>query len=96
MLFDRENVLPIKRAAQMKSNAIETLFPKNKAAIADLRRRDPVFDEICRDYQLLSEEYLSINAEPGSESDRFACDIRETLNGLRDEIAQSLRRAGKM
>ena len=80
----------------MKSNAVYTVFPNNKTAIADLRRTDAVFDEICRDYQLLSEEYLSMNAEPGSQSYHFACDIRETLEGLRDEIAQSLRRAGKM
>ncbi|MDP5221014.1 hypothetical protein Q5Y75_27920 [Ruegeria sp. 2205SS24-7] len=75
---------------------LDTLFPNHQAAIAGLRRADAVFDEICRDYQLLSDEYLSMNAEPGSQSYQFACDIRETLDGLRDEIAQSLRRAGKM
>ncbi|WP_299664689.1 hypothetical protein [uncultured Ruegeria sp.] len=75
---------------------LHTLFPNHKAAIADLRRADTVFDEICRDYQLLSDEFLSMNTEQGSQSYQFACDIRETLDGLRDEIAQSLRRAGKM
>ncbi len=79
----------------MKCNAVDNLFPNQEAAIADLRRVDTVFDEICRDYQLLSDEYLSLSAEPGSQSYQFACDIRETLDGLRDEIARSLRRAGK-
>ncbi len=79
----------------MKCNAVDNLFPNQEAAIADLRREDTVFDEICRDYQLLSDEHLSLSAEPGSKSYQFACDIRETLDGLRDEIARSLRRAGK-
>ncbi len=57
---------------------------------------DAVFDEICRDYQLLCAEHLSMNSEPGSRSYQITCDIRETLSGLRGEIAQALRRAGKM
>ncbi|WP_282170407.1 hypothetical protein [Ruegeria atlantica] len=80
----------------MKGLDLDTLFPDHQAAIADLRRVDTVFDEICQDYQLLSDEYLSMNAEPGSQSYQIQCDISETLDGLRDEIAQSLRRAGKM
>ncbi|RBW58832.1 hypothetical protein [Ruegeria sp. A3M17] len=80
----------------MKGLELDTLFPDHQAAIADLRRVDTVFDEICRDYQLLSDEYLSMSTEPGSQSYQFECDIRETLDGLRDEIAQSLRRAGKL
>ncbi|NOD65259.1 MULTISPECIES: hypothetical protein [unclassified Ruegeria] len=80
----------------MKRNAIDNLFPNQKATIAALRRVDTVFDEICRDYQLLSEEYPALNTEPGSQSYQLACDIRETLDGLRDEIVRSLRRAGKM
>ncbi|MCG7522464.1 hypothetical protein [Ruegeria sp. Ofav3-42] len=80
----------------MKGSVLDALFPDQQAAIADLRRADTVFDEICRDYLLLSDEYLSMDTEPGSQSYQFACDIRETLDGLRDEIAQSLRRAGKM
>ncbi len=80
----------------MKGYKLDTLFPNHQAAIADLRRADMVFDEICRDYQLLSDEYLLVESAPGSQSYQFTCDIRETLDGLRDEIAQSLRRAGKM
>lgn len=80
----------------MKGHVLDTLFPDHQAEIADLRRADLVFDEICRDYQLLCDEYLSMNIEPGSQSYQFACDLRDTLDGLRDEIAQSLRRAGKM
>ncbi|WP_170357369.1 hypothetical protein [Ruegeria arenilitoris] len=80
----------------MKGIALDILFPNHQAAIADLRRADTVFDEICQDYQLLSDEYLSVNTEPGSQSFPIACDIRESLDGLRDEIARSLLRAGKM
>ncbi|WP_170400902.1 hypothetical protein [Ruegeria arenilitoris] len=80
----------------MKGIVLDTLFPDQQAAIADLRREDIIFDEICRDYLLLSDEYLALNTESGSQSLNIACDIRETLDGLRDEIAQSLRRAGKM
>ncbi|WP_372572620.1 hypothetical protein [Ruegeria jejuensis] len=80
----------------MEGYSLDTLFPEHQAAIADLRRADTVFDEICRDYQLLSDEYLTMNSASGSQSYQFACDIRETLDGLRDEIAQALRRAGKM
>ncbi|WP_298854196.1 hypothetical protein [uncultured Ruegeria sp.] len=80
----------------MKGLDLDTLFHDHQTAIADLRRVDTVFDEICRDYQLLNDEYLSMNTEPGSQSYQFECDIRETLDGLRDEIAQSLKRAGKM
>ncbi|WP_170448978.1 MULTISPECIES: hypothetical protein [Ruegeria] len=80
----------------MKGIALDILFPNHQAAIVDLRRADTVFDEICRDYQLLSDEYLSVNTEPGSRSYPIARDIRESLDGLRDEIAESLRRAGKI
>ncbi|MBY6083819.1 hypothetical protein [Ruegeria arenilitoris] len=80
----------------MKGIALDILFPNHRAAIADLRRADTVFDEICRDYQLLSDEYLSVNTEPRSRSYTIARDIRESLDGLRDEIAESLRRAGKI
>ncbi|WP_170337406.1 hypothetical protein [Ruegeria arenilitoris] len=80
----------------MKGIALDNLFPNHRAAIADLRRADTVFDEICRDYQLLSDEYLSVNTEPRSRSYTIARDIRESLDGLRDEIAESLRRAGKI
>ncbi len=80
----------------MEGYVLDTLFPDHQSAIADLRRADKVFDEICRDYQLLCDEYQSMNIEPGSHSYQFACDIRDTLDGLRDEIVQSLRRAGKM
>ncbi|WP_170392411.1 hypothetical protein [Ruegeria arenilitoris] len=80
----------------MKGIALDILFPNHRAAIADLRRADTVFDEICRDYQLLSDEYHSVNTEPRSRSYTIARDIRESLDGLRDEIAESLRRAGKI
>lgn len=80
----------------MKGIALDILFPNHQAAIVDLRRADTVFDEICRDYQLLSDEYLSVNTEPRSRSYTIARDIRESLDGLRDEIAESLRRAGKI
>ncbi|WP_170363821.1 hypothetical protein [Ruegeria arenilitoris] len=80
----------------MKGIALDILFPNHRTAIADLRRADTVFDEICRDYQLLSDEYLSVNTEPRSRSYPIARDIRESLDGLRDEIAESLRRAGKI
>ncbi len=80
----------------MKSTILDTLFPDHKSAIADLRRVDTVFDEICKDYQLLSDEYATMKSEPGSTTNKFALDVRETLDGLRDEIAQSLRRARKL
>ncbi|WP_171122850.1 MULTISPECIES: hypothetical protein [unclassified Ruegeria] len=79
----------------MKGIALDILFPDHQSAIAELRLSDTVFDEICRDYELLCDEYLALNAETGSQSFNFVCDIRETLKGLQDEIAESLRRAGK-
>ncbi|WP_010443744.1 hypothetical protein [Ruegeria conchae] len=87
---------PSNESSQLERYAFDTLFPDHQTAIADLRRADTEFDEICRDYQLLCDEFLSMNSEPGSHSYQFACDIRDTLDGLRDEILQSLRRAGKM
>lgn len=96
MLSDWAISRPIERAIQMKSNSVDTLFSTHRAAIAALRSRDAVFDEICRDYQLLSEEYFSSETKPGSKPSQFARDIRETLNGLADEILQSLQRSGKI
>ncbi len=87
---------PSNEPSQLDGYAFDTLFPDHQSAIADLRLVDTEFDEICRDYQLLCDEFLSMNIEPGSHLYQFACDIRDTLDGLRDEITQSLRRAGKM
>lgn len=80
----------------MKSNAIFARFPNHRTAIAELRSTDAVFDEICRDFQLLSDELNSLNTKSETQSLQFALDVTETLTGLQDEIVLALRRAGKM
>lgn len=69
---------------------LENQFPSQTEAIADLRKVDPIFDEICRDFILLAEDYQKIESGQERVSENVRSDFRESLGGLRKEIAQTL------
>ncbi|MBD8874676.1 hypothetical protein DYI23_12595 [Roseibium polysiphoniae] len=56
--------------------------------IVSLRLLDEVFDEICRDYEVMLEEL----AKGGDAA--FESDLAETLEGLEGEILKHLTRLG--
>ncbi|MEM9393793.1 MAG: hypothetical protein AAGA38_08045 [Pseudomonadota bacterium] len=71
----------------MPFHTLEISFPKHKGLIALLRREQPVFDEICRDYEALIPE----TTELGDAADaQWRASLEETLGALRQEIAAAL------
>ena len=60
-------------------------FPQDAELIVELHRTDPVFAEICDDYQGLCA------LEPRDANDKEL--VSETLKGLQEEIARHLERA---
>ena len=63
----------------------DQLFPRKRDEIRRLRRANQVFDEICRDYEVMAKML----------SDNSLADVAagESLEGLKDEISLFLQRS---
>ncbi len=69
---------------------LKSTFASEYELLQTLRRTDPTFAEICRDYELLTAEIASLSAAT-IEENRHLGDLQDSLSGLRDELRDSLR-----
>ena len=71
---------------------LQTLFPDDVDTIATLCSVNPVFDEICNDFQLMYAELRKATKEEPLDSNSAHSQAWESYSALRDEIAEILRR----
>lgn len=69
-------------------------FPNGLPAVLRLRSEDPVFDEICGDLELPGQDVELLSAKEGVLEDGAHRDILESMQALRQEIVEILRRKG--
>ena len=69
---------------------LENTFPEEIAVIRRLRRSDPVLDEICRDFELLSRELARLATLKDRPGNDHVSDIRQSLAGLVSEIRSQI------
>ncbi|PSL19605.1 hypothetical protein CLV88_10527 [Shimia abyssi] len=70
----------------MRNGAIrspEDLFAEQRSEVRRLRNDDPVFDEICHDFELMAKVLRE-----GKQNDEA---VAESLDGLSEEIRRHLR-----
>ncbi len=67
------------------ANTLEQLLPDRQDDIRWLRAQDPIFDEICTDYELIAD----VARKEASEDEAIA----ECLDGLKEEIHRALTRS---
>lgn len=60
--------------------------------VAGRRKIDPVFDEICRDFETLAELVDPPDENPNHQISNLQWDLKVTLNALQDEIRDRLKR----
>ncbi|MCP4382586.1 MAG: hypothetical protein GY798_14410 [Hyphomicrobiales bacterium] len=63
-------------------------FPGRSAEIAARRRDDPSFDEICRDFELISADLTRLDSEEHRGQSDQLVHLTSTLAGLHGEIAE--------
>lgn len=71
---------------------LRTAFADDYDRLQALRKTDPIFAEICRDYETLLIEAKQL-ASASQDGGRHAQDLEDSLSGLRDELARMLRKA---
>lgn len=82
-----------------RDNAVkaEDCLPAYRHAIAHLRQSDPVFAEICRDYELLADDLNTLLQKAASSNSRAFADhamLLDSIRGLTNEIRAALQRSG--
>ena len=71
---------------------LEKAFPGRSVLVSRQRAADPIFDEICRDFELISADLTKFGAEVDERTGQIA-DTASTLAGLHEEIVQRLERS---
>ncbi|MEM7464417.1 MAG: hypothetical protein AAF362_17235 [Pseudomonadota bacterium] len=61
-------------------------FPGYEVQIAELRRTNTVFDEICTDFIAMREELESCSEKKKSRDREYLSNINESMSALRKEI----------
>lgn len=65
-------------------------FRDRKEEIRERRARDPLFDEVCRDFELLSSELASDAITAETDTAAWRVDAEDSLRALKAEILQLL------
>jgi hypothetical protein len=65
-------------------------FHDREAEIRVRRAQDPLFDEVCRDFELLSSELASNAFAAGTDAAPWRADAEDSLRALKAEIIQLL------
>lgn len=71
---------------ETEQDQLDRAFPDRILAIRRWRGSDPVLDEICRDFEILSGELARLAADGDAASESLRNNIRESLDGLAAEI----------
>lgn len=75
---------PIKQMRVGGARSPEELYTDRRDEIRRLRKTDPVFEEICHDFELMAKVFRE-----GRQGDEA---VEESLGGLSEEIRRRLRR----
>ena len=67
-------------------------FQDREEEIRVRRAQDPLFDEVCRDFELLSSELASDPLNAGTDAAPWRADAEDSLRALKAEILELLRR----
>ena len=73
-------------------DSLHRAFPDREEEIRARRARDPLFDEVCRDFELLSSELASDAVAAGTDAASWRADTEDSLRALKAEILQLLGR----
>ena len=65
-------------------------FHDREEEIRVRRAQDPLFDEVCRDFELLSSELASDALEAGTDAAPWRADAKDSLRALEAEVLQLL------
>ena len=70
--------------------SLETVFPELSEPIRRMRCTDALFDRICGDFELLTEELAAIEMAEGEIRGALAVQIVDSLSGLAQELSTRL------
>lgn len=74
----------------MSQSSLETVFQEQRKEIERLRKSSKPFGELCLDFETLHQELTAIKAKGLPDTVVLESQIRDSLNGLIEEIRQSL------
>ncbi len=73
-----------------KDYSLREFFKSDFERLSELRLRDPVLDEICRDYDLLASDLTERHGTSDDQVDSLVADIQASLHELAQEIRNAL------
>lgn len=79
----------------MRLRSLEEAFPARHQDILKQRQADPLFDEICADFETLADELARAEAHDVPDPVRHANNLRSSLFALKEEILQLLKPADR-
>ena len=71
-------------------DSLHKAFPDRAEEIRVRRARHPLFDEVCRDFELLSSELASDAVAAGTDAAAWRTDTQDSLRALKAELLRLL------